>query len=204
MGVPARNVECTIDSLSAEGRGRSIAAAEVMARAFVDEYPVGTAGRGLLLCGPCGTGKTHLATGILHELVLRRGVSGRFCDFRDLFARLKRTYGNDAREEERDVLAEVLSADVVVLDDLGAGRVTEWSFDIAQTVINELYERQRTVVITTNLANLPQGAQLEGPRLAMREETLGDRIGTRAFSRLQEMCRELTMEGDDFRLRRAG
>ena len=195
IGVPARNAECTMDSLAVLGRDRSVALAALAARSFCREFPVGTAGKGLLLVGPCGTGKTHLATGMLRELVCGRGASGRFCDFRELFARLRRTYSKDAQEDERAVLAELFAADVVVIDDLGAGRVTDWSYDVAQSVINELYGRRGAVVLTTNLPNLPQGERLPGGA-----ETLGDRIGQRSWSRLQEICRVMPMDGADFRV----
>jgi DNA replication protein DnaC len=67
-------------------------------------------------------------------------------------------------------------------------------------ILNTRYNDRRTTIITTNYANLPPaGSNVDAPRAAMREETLGDRIGERMRSRLQEMCGVVQVSGEDFR-----
>jgi DNA replication protein DnaC len=72
--------------------------------------------------------------------------------------------------------------------------------DTIGTILNGRYNRKLTTIVTTNYANLPPGGALkDATRAAIREDTLGDRIGERIRSRLQEMCVVIQMEGDDFR-----
>ena len=93
---------------------------------------------------------------------------------------------------EIDILRPVFEAEVLVLDELGASKPTEWVWDTVAHILNTRYNDKRTTIITTNYADLPPGGTSvtggTGPQRAMREETLGDRIGERMRSRLAEMC----------------
>jgi DNA replication protein DnaC len=169
------------------------------ARRFVESYPLETAGTGLLLTGSIGVGKTHLAVGILQSLVAERGATGLFYDYRDLLKQVQNSYNATVRETELEVLRPVFEAEVLVLDELGAAKPTDWVWDTVAHILNTRYNDRRTTIITTNYANLgPLGTET-GPRGLMREETLGDRIGERMRSRLQEMCVVVEMQGEDFR-----
>jgi DNA replication protein DnaC len=94
-----------------------------------------------------------------------------------------------------------------VLDELGAVKPTEWVWDTVSLILNTRYNDNRTTIITTNFPNLPAAKFKSnlGPRhreaadYATAEETLGQRIGDRMRSRLQEMCRIIEMDGEDFR-----
>jgi DNA replication protein DnaC len=207
--IPERYRQSTLDNYDALSGDASLGRGLGTARRYADEYPVGTAGRGLLFVGPVGVGKTHLAVGILRQVVLEKGARGLFVDFRDLLTRIKRTFGKTDQSED-EILDPVYAADVVVLDELGAAQVTDWTFDRVEQIIGRRYNDRKSTIITTNLANL---APLEAVRAddseyggrakaAMRGETLGDRIGARMHSRLQEMCRVVEMTGDDFRAKR--
>ncbi|HTF44516.1 MAG TPA: hypothetical protein VK641_11490, partial [Terriglobales bacterium] len=88
--------------------------------------------------------------------------------------------------------------EVLVLDELGAVKPTDWVWDTVSLILNTRYNDNRTTIITTNFDDKPAGA-FNGPRAATREETLGDRIGERMRSRLHEMCRIIKMDGEDFR-----
>jgi DNA replication protein DnaC len=90
---------------------------------------------------------------------------------------------------------------VLVLDELGAVKPTEWVWDTVSLILNTRYNDNRTTIITTNFDDQPAaGATSISPaRAASRGETLGDRIGERMRSRLHEMCRIVTLEGSDFR-----
>jgi DNA replication protein DnaC len=203
--IPKRYEHCTLDSYESGFRGanRSLAAAHLRARRFVDGFPVETAGTGLLLTGSIGVGKTHLAVGILQALVAERGAYGLFYDYRDLLKQVQNSYNQSVAATELEVLRPVFEAEVLVLDELGASKPTDWVWDTVAHILNTRYNDRRTTIITTNYANAgPLGADAgaNGPvRAAMRDETLGDRIGERMRSRLQEMCVVVEMQGEDFR-----
>jgi DNA replication protein DnaC len=200
--IPKRYEHCTLDSYYTDfpSSHRTLAAAHLRARKFVEGYPLETAGTGLLLTGSIGVGKTHLAVGILQALVAERGATGLFYDYRDLLKQIQNSYNPQVRETELEILAPVFEAEVLVLDELGASKPTDWVWDTVAHILNTRYNDRRTTIITTNYANL---GPLEGlPRengKAAREETLGDRIGERMRSRLQEMCVVVEMQGQDFR-----
>ena len=82
----------TATRLDFRGATRSLKAAHMTARKFVEGYPVETAGTGLLLTGSIGVGKTHLAVGILQALVAERGATGLFYDYRDLLKQVQNSY----------------------------------------------------------------------------------------------------------------
>ncbi|HEY4380156.1 MAG TPA: ATP-binding protein [Acidobacteriaceae bacterium] len=203
--IPKRYEHCSLDSYESGFRGahKTLAAAHLRARKFVDGYPVETAGTGLLLTGSIGVGKTHLAVGILQALVVERGASGLFYDYRDLLKQVQNSYNNSVAATELEVLRPVFDAEVLVLDELGAAKPSDWVWDTVAHILNTRYNDRRTTIITTNYANAgPLGAESGtngSARAAMREETLGDRIGERMRSRLQEMCVVVDMHGEDFR-----
>jgi DNA replication protein DnaC len=202
--IPKRYEHCTLDSYETgfHGATRALKSAHLSARKFVESYPLETRGTGLLLTGSIGVGKTHLAVGILQALVAERGATGLFYDYRELLKQVQNSYNRQVQATELEVLQPVFEAEVLVLDELGASKPTDWVWDTVAHILNTRYNDRRTTIITTNYANAgPLGSTLEaaGPRAAMREETLGDRIGERMRSRLQEMCVVIDMHGVDFR-----
>lgn len=199
--IPDRYQHCTLEDYETRfpSAHRSLGAALVQARNFVRAYPLETDGRGLLLVGSIGVGKTHLAVGMLRAMI-ERGARGVFVDYRDLLKQVQNSYNRNVAITELEVLGPIFEAEVLVLDELGASKPTDWVWDTVAHILNTRYNDRRTTVITTNYANLPPGGgELNGPRAAMREETLGDRIGERMRSRLQEMCVPVEMLGEDFR-----
>jgi len=199
--IPRRYQHCTLENYetSFPSSHRSLAAAHLRARRFVESYPLETSGTGLLLTGSIGVGKTHLAVGILQALLVERGATGLFFDYRDLLKQVQNSYNRQVSATELEILAPVFEAEVLVLDELGASKPTDWVWDTVAHILNTRYNDRRTTIITTNYSNAgPLGIE-NGPRAAMREETLGDRIGERMRSRLQEMCVVVEMQGQDFR-----
>jgi DNA replication protein DnaC len=213
--IPKRYEQCSLDNFESGFRGadRTLAAAHLRARRFVEGYPAETAGTGLLLTGSIGVGKTHLATGILQQLTQERGVQGLFCDYRELLKQVQNSYNQSVAATELEVLRPVFEADVLVLDELGAAKPSEWVWDTVAHILNARYNDRLTTIITSNYANKgPLGAEAvlayeiepdtpagKAAKAAMRSETLGDRIGERMRSRLQEMCVVVEMYGQDFR-----
>jgi len=200
--IPPRYEHCSLDSYETafHGADRSLGSALLMARKFVEDYPVITSGKGLLLGGSIGVGKTHLAVGILHSLVMLKGAQGFFCDYRELLKEIQHSYNPQVARTELEVLEPVFKAEVLVLDELGAQKPTDWVWDTVALILNTRYNDKRTTIITTNYADQAPGAVAATPAArAMREESLGDRIGERMRSRLAEMCVTVEMRGEDFR-----
>jgi DNA replication protein DnaC len=200
--IPQRYRDCTLDAFdpSYKGADESLGRALLTARKFVDSYPVDTAGRGLLLVGSAGLGKTHLAVGVLQRLVRERGVHGLFCDYRELLKNIQNSYNAQVNTTELELLKPVFAAEVLVIDDLGAQKPNEWVWDTVALILNTRYNDRQTTIITTNYEDKPagSGAKSDAERAA-REQTLGDRIGDRMRSRLSEMCIRVEMKGEDFR-----
>jgi DNA replication protein DnaC len=199
--IPRRYEHCTLESYETNfpSSHRSLGAALLRAKKFVESYPLETNGTGLLLTGSIGVGKTHLAVGILQSLVAERGATGLFYDYRDLLKQVQNSYNAQVRETELEVLRPVFDAEVLVLDELGASKPTDWVWDTVAHILNTRYNDRRTTIITTNYANLGPLGSAAGDGGRLREETLGDRIGERMRSRLQEMCVVVEMQGEDFR-----
>jgi len=194
--IPKRYEHCELSNFEFDGPHRALAPARMAACRFVEEYPLD--GAGLLLIGGIGVGKTHLAVGILKELIRSKGIPCIFYDYRELLKQIQNSYNDSVQATELEVLRPVFEAEVLVLDELGAVKPTEWVWDTVSLILNTRYNENRTTIITTNFDDRPAGA-VAGPRGAAREETLGDRIGERMRSRLHEMCRIVKMEGADFR-----
>jgi DNA replication protein DnaC len=201
--IPKRYEHCELSSFTTDfpGAHGSLALAQVAAARFALDYDPGE-GMGLLLIGKIGTGKTHLAVGILKELIVQRGVACLFCDYRELLKEIQNSYNSSVQTTELELLRPVFETDVLVLDELGAVKPTEWVWDTVSLILNTRYNNNRTTIITTNFedqAAAGVAGTLSAARNAVREETLGDRIGERMRSRLHEMCRIVRMDGLDFR-----
>ncbi len=206
--IPKRYEHCELTNFEFDGPYRSLAPARMAACKFVEEYPIDKTG--LLVIGTIGVGKTHLAVGMIKELIVGKGIACLFYDYRELLKQIQNSYNDSVKTTELDVLRPVFETEVLVLDELGAVRPTEWVWDTVSLILNTRYNDNRTTIITTNYPNLPERDRLssnvssrspEAAKYAAERETLGDRIGDRMRSRLHEMCRIVTMEGQDYRER---
>ena len=157
------------------------------AMAFAMEYPA--VDRGLLMMGTVGVGKTHLAVSILKGLT-ERGFDCLFYEFSTLLKEIQDSYNPQTETSELSVLSPVLNADILVLDELGASKPTEWVRDTMTHIINSRYNERKFTIFTTNYLD---------DRRDPREDTLEDRIGIRARSRLYEMCKTVIIAGEDHR-----
>lgn len=198
--IPKRYEHCTFTSFQAGSEQPKLARAKLLALGFIENYPVDKTG--LLFIGPPGLGKTHLAVGIIRELIVQKGVPCLFCDYSDLFTEIGNTYNAAVTQTELEILRPLYDTEVLVIDDLGARRPGDWVFDTISLLINKRYNQSRTTIFTTNFPDAPPaGTEINQLQRATRPETLGDRITERMRSRLVEMCKKVEMEGNDYRQR---
>lgn len=161
---------------------------------------------GLLLAGEPGTGKTHLAVAVLQRLI-EHGFQGVFVDYQKLLERIRASYDPLSGESPRGAYEEAADADVLLLDDLGAHRVTDWVEDTVTSIITYRCNERKPIIVTTNLPDPDMGGALverlgEGaPQRYDIKASLAEKIGMRARSRLFEMCRIVRMpKVGDFRV----
>ncbi len=185
--IPKRYEHCDLDSYLTSNH-ESQKNAKLFVRQFLDRYPLIDVG--VLFLGPCGVGKTHLAVAILKQVIKEKGDAGLFYDFRDLLREIQASWNSVSQASELDVLRPVLDARVLVLDELGANKPTEWVRDTIAHIINCRYNEKRLTIFTSNYLDTPAKPG---------EETLTDRVGVRLRSRLHEMCRDVEIHGMDFR-----
>ena len=155
--IPRRYEHCELASYTTDfpGANPSLAFAHLSASKFAQEYDPQD-GMGLLIIGKIGTGKTHLAVGITKDLVLTKGISCLFYDYRELLKEIQNSYNAAVQTTELDVLRPVFETDVLVLDELGAVKPTEWVWDTVSLILNTRYNDNRTTIITTNFEDQPR------------------------------------------------
>lgn len=221
--IPRRYEHCDFENFDTDLYGheegpdapawnRSLEQAKLVVEAFARDYPLGS-DTGLLLMGPCGAGKTHLAVSALRHIV-RRGHTGLFYDYRELLKEIQGSYNPESQTSELGVLEPVLTAEVLLLDDLGANKPSAWALETVGHILNTRYNERRITLLTTNYLDGPdQKTGSPAPRLpsrqtvtAAREDSLSDRLGKRVRSRLYEMCRTIELFAPDYRreVRQAG
>ena len=138
---------------------------------------------GICIYGRAGNGKSHLAAAIVNR-VIQRGFTAVFIEVPDLFAKIKATYGAEGTGSEDKIMAALSKCDLLVLDDAGAEKPTDWVQEKFYQIINARYKNRLPVVITTNTKDM---AGLE------------DIIGFRAYDRVLEMCIPLKNNGESYR-----
>jgi DNA replication protein DnaC len=183
--IPRRYENCNFTNF--QKKNLALGRAYQLAFDLAMSYP--KVDRGLLFMGSVGVGKTHLAVSILHGLI-EKGVTCLFYEFGSLLKEIQNSYNPVSQTSEFRVLEPIFNAEVLVLDELGASKPTDWVRDTMMHIINTRYNDKKLTIFTTNYLD---------NRRRETEETLEDRIGARLRSRLYEMCQSILIEGEDFR-----
>jgi len=186
--IPKRYQHCTLNNFVTYNE--SLQKAVAQARRLADAFPV--ANVGLFLEGQPGVGKTHLAVAVLKQIVEGTGARGLFYDTRDLLRIIRSTYDPSIRTTELEVLRPVMTADLLVLDDLGAEKTSEWVEETMNLIVNTRYSERRLTIFTSNYPDIPDDTD---------PNSLLFRIGGRMRSRLHEMCEFIVLDAADYRER---
>ena len=184
--IPKRYQHCTLPNFTAYNE--SLERAVVQAGKVAAAYPV--VSRGLFLEGQPGVGKTHLAVAVLKQVIQTTNARGLFYDTRELLKTIRSTYDAAIQATEVSVLRPVMTCDLLVLDDLGAEKTSEWVDETMNLIVNTRYNERRLTIFTSNYPDIPDDTD---------PNSLLFRIGSRMRSRLHEMCEFVVMDGADYR-----
>jgi len=217
-GIPDRYRECRLANFKVTSGSEAVRAQLLAARQtalrYANEFltPQGFTHSGLLFIGPPGTGKTHLAVGVLVDAIERYSVRGRFVELNSFFNQMQSTFGQASSESTQAVLAPLMETQLLVLDELGTQQPTPWIRDVLYLVINTRYTRKLPTVFTTNY-RLPAAAAEAAAAKAQNLDrgrdpdptwdeaaALGSRLPQLLVSRLYEMAQPVLLTGvGDFR-----
>lgn len=192
--LPGRYTHATLGSLAQDDPANLPVAQRV--REWVEAWDPKDPPPGLVLHGPVGRGKTHYLVAAARSLTLHRGAHVRFVEFSHLIADLKASF--DRGQGSAALMDGLGEVDILILDELGKGRQTEFEDQMIDDLISRRYNAGLPVLASTNYT--PREAT--GTRFANNAQpnaagpTLGDRLGDRVYSRLREMCRFYPLGGD--------
>ncbi|MDR5867951.1 ATP-binding protein [Halomonas koreensis] len=148
-GVPRRLQGATLKSYVSDSDEQDAAHRQVC------EYAKGLAGHletgdGLVLMGNMGTGKTHLAVGLIRYATRSLAVPARYVTAPALFSRVRASYGGNG-ESEAEILDELVAAPLLVIDEIGVGKGSDNELNLTYSLLGQRYDACRPTVIITNL-----------------------------------------------------
>ena len=159
---------------------------------FIDDYPAVKDNKGLLIQGPVGVGKTRLLCAIASGLIKKiESIDVYYIDWNDLVREMRSGEDHSTRDffSINQLMIKLISVDLLLFDELGASKLSEWVQDNIYHLFNRRYNNQKLTVCATNYPDKSMDNQ----------ETLAQRIGIRIRSRLYEMTKAYKIAGSDYR-----
>lgn len=148
---------------------------------YVDKFE--TFGReSLLLWGEPGNGKTHLAAAI-HNALRAKGLVVVFVSMPDLLSKIKATFNRNNKESEEQILRALSICDLLIIDDLGAEKTSDWVEETIFKIIDNRYRRNKPILATSNMA----------------PKELPEQIGKRSNDRIVEMMQPVENKATSYR-----
>ena len=202
--IPGQFFDATFKNFDVSG-DPSLEEALRTASFFFRNYKNGNR-KGLLFMGGVGVGKTRLVSTILRDFTLNHGIPGIFREFSSLLSEIKTGY--DKGLSESGLLEKINNAEILVVDELGKGRKSDWEIAILDSIISNRYNMRKTTIFTTNYTEKKSTTYVEpvfvrtdkeGAKEKQKKETLEQRVYSRIYSRLKGMCDFIEMKGPDHR-----
>lgn len=138
-------------------------------------------GKGIIFLGGCGVGKSHLSAAIANA-ALSSGHTVVYEVVPTLLSSIRKTYGDDSLKEW-EILESLELCDLLVLDDIGSEKSTEWTESILYSIVNKRYEMNKSIILSTNCTL----------------EALKTKVGVRTIDRILEMCKVVKSTANSYR-----
>lgn len=150
---------------------------------FVNEFDTELwKGLALMLFGTPGNGKSLLAASVANALE-SKGKTVVFISMPNLLQKIRSTFNGNNKESENEIMKALHACDLLVIDDIGAEKVTDWVEDVIFRIVDGRYTRKKPIFVTSNL----------------NPEELGAKIGARSMDRLTEMCQSIHNKATSYR-----
>lgn len=142
-------------------------------------------GKGLSLTGTVGTGKTHLLAAIIDYIArVKKRLNLNNIVYRTTPAMLNEIRNSYENKDFEDVINNFKECHLLIIDDLGAEKTTDWVLDIFFEIIDSRYSDLRPIIIASNLTNIE----------------IKQKLDERIMSRIYEMSKGIKLTGKDYRL----
>jgi DNA replication protein DnaC len=156
-----------------------------IAKKYVEEFD-SWEGESLMFWGEPGNGKSHLATAVANELTTK-GKRVVFISMPDLLEKIKATFNKNSTESEADIMRGLQMCDLLIIDDIGAEKVSDWVQEVIFRIVDGRYKKVKPIMATSNL----------------EPKELAERIGKRAYDRLIEISQPIKNEATSYRREKA-
>ncbi|MEJ5167439.1 MAG: ATP-binding protein [Thermoanaerobaculia bacterium] len=186
FSLPSRFANATFENFQTYKQS-SLFQAKKIAEEFAKKFPA--IDYGIILIGPNGVGKTHLACAILNRIYKEKGIKGLFLDYSNLNFQLKDTFSGSEEESTNSLIEMFIDAPLLLLDDLGSIKPSAWFLDTVYEIINQRYLRNKLMLITSAYQLSGEGGR----------ENLSGRIGDALVSRILEICKVVEIQAKDHR-----